>query len=129
MREVISTPNAPAAVGAYSQAIKINGMVYTAGQLPLDPATGQMVEGDIKVQTQQVMKNLAAVLKAAGTSMHHAVKVTVYLRNLSDFPGMNEAYMQWLKEGKPPARSAVPNVDLPFGALVEIDVIAGIYED
>lgn len=127
MREVIKTTKAPAAIGAYSQAIKVGNMVYTSGQLPLDPATGKMVEGDIKAQTTQVMKNLAAILKAAGTSMRHAVKVTVYIRNLSDFPGMNEVYSEWLNPEKPPARSSVPNVDLPFGALVEIDVVAGIY--
>lgn len=129
MREVIQTKNAPAAVGAYSQAIKMGDVVYSSGQLPIDPATGKVVEGDIKVQTQQVMRNIAAVLKAAGTSMRHAVKVTVYIRNLSDFAGMNEVYMEWLNPEKPPARSTVPNVDLPFGALVEIDVIAGIYNN
>ncbi|GAB4574566.1 MAG: RidA family protein [Anaerolineae bacterium] len=128
MREVIRTPNAPAAIGAYSQAIRVNGLVYTSGQLPIDPKTGKLVEGDIKAQTQQVMKNIAAILRAAGTSMRHAVKVTVYLRNLSDFAGMNEVYAEWLNPEKPPARSTVPGVDLPMGALVEIDVVAGIYD-
>lgn len=128
MREIIKTPNAPAAIGAYSQGVKIGNLVYTSGQLPIDPATGQMVEGDIKVQTEQVMKNIAAILKASGTSMRHAIKATVFIRNLSDFAGMNEVYAKYLNPEKPPARSAVPNVDLPFNALVEIEVIAGIYD-
>ncbi len=128
MRDVIQTPNAPAAIGAYSQAIKVGNMVYTSGQIPLNPDTGKLVEGDIKVQTEQVMKNIAAVLKAAGTSMQHAVKTTVFIRNLSDFPGMNEVYQQWLNPKKPPARSTVPGVDLPMNALVEIEVIAAIYD-
>jgi 2-iminobutanoate/2-iminopropanoate deaminase len=126
MREVIKSESAPAAIGAYSQAIQVDKMVYTSGQLPLDPANGQLVKGDIKVQTQQVMKNIAAILKASGTSMHNAVKVTVFIRNLSDFAGMNDVYKEWLDPKAPPARSTVPGVDLPFGALVEIDVVASI---
>ena len=128
MREIISTPNAPMPVGPYSQAVMVDNWVYASGQVPLDPDTGKLVEGDIEVQTQQVMKNLAAVLKAAGTSLRHAVKITVYLRNLSDFGGMNKVYAEWLNPSKPPARTTVPGVDLPMGALIEVDVVAVRYE-
>ena len=128
MREIINTPNAPTPVGPYSQAVMVDNWVYASGQVPLDPETGKLVEGDIEVQTQQVMKNLAAVLKAAGTSLRHAVKITVYLRNLSDFAGMNKVYAEWLNPAKPPARTTVPGVDLPLGALIEVDVVAVRYE-
>ncbi len=124
MRQVVKTGNAPAAIGPYSQGVKVGNLVFASGQLPLNPTTGKLVEGDIKVQTQQVMQNVAGILKASGTSMRNAVKVTVFLRNLSDFAGMNEVYGTFLDPDAPPARSTVPNVDLPYGALVEIEVIA-----
>jgi 2-iminobutanoate/2-iminopropanoate deaminase len=124
MREVVKSSNAPAAIGPYSQGIKSNGFVFASGQLPIDPTTGQVVQGDIKIQTEQVMKNITAILAAAGTSLQHVVKATVFLRNLSDFTGMNEVYGKWMDPDAPPARSAVPGVDLPLNALVEIEVIA-----
>ncbi len=122
-REIIRTPNAPAALGAYSQGVKANGFVFTAGQLGLDPQTGKLVEGGVEEQTQQVMRNLAAILEAAGTSMANVVKTTVFLHRLEDFAAMNRVYLDWVKDS-PPARSTVPGVDLPLGALVEIEVVA-----
>jgi 2-iminobutanoate/2-iminopropanoate deaminase len=126
MREAIKTPRAPAAIGPYSQGIKFNGMVYTAGQVPIDPATGKLVEGDITVQTEQVLKNLSAILEAAGTSLQHAIKTLVFLHNVADFAEMNKVYAQWFDPAMPPARSTVSNLDLPLGALIEIEVIAEI---
>ncbi|HET6763165.1 MAG TPA: RidA family protein [Longimicrobiaceae bacterium] len=121
----IQTPDAPAAIGPYSQAIVFNGMVFTAGQIPLDPASMQLVEGDVAVQTEQVMKNLAAVLAAAGTSLQRVVKTTVFLRDMNDFVAMNEVYGRAFGDHKP-ARSTVQAARLPRDVAVEIEVIAAI---
>jgi 2-iminobutanoate/2-iminopropanoate deaminase len=122
-KEVVSTENAPKAIGPYEQAIKIGGFVYASGQIPLDPKTGNLVDGDIAVQTRQVMKNLKAVVEAAGSSFERVVKATVFLKNIGDFAAMNEVYGEYLGQAKP-VRSTVAVADLPRGALVEIDLIA-----
>jgi 2-iminobutanoate/2-iminopropanoate deaminase len=121
--EVVVTQNAPQAIGPYSQAIKANGLVFTSGQIPIDPATGQFIVGGVAAQTERVLKNLAAVLTAAGTSMERVVKTTVFLKNMSDFAGMNEVYAGFWKAA-PPARSTVEVARLPKDVLVEIDVVA-----
>ena len=123
MREVIATKDAPQAIGPYSQAIKAGGFVFTAGQIPIDPATGKLIEGDVKAQTERVLKNLSAVLAAAGSNMDRVVKTTVFLKNMSDFPAMNEVYGQFFKN-EPPSRSTVQVAALPKDALIEIDVVA-----
>jgi 2-iminobutanoate/2-iminopropanoate deaminase len=123
MREVISTPNAPKAIGPYSQAIRANGFVFTSGQVAIDPATQQVIDGDIAAQTDRVIKNLSGVLAAAGTSLDKVVRSTVFLKNMSDFAAMNEVYGKHFT-GSPPARSTVEIARLPKDALVEIDVIA-----
>ncbi len=121
--KAISTNNAPAAIGPYSQAIEVNGFVYASGQLPIDPATGVFPDGGIKEQTAQSIKNAQMILEAAGTDLKHVVKTTVYLANMSDFAAMNEVYSQFFSEPFP-ARSAVAVKDLPKGALVEVEVVA-----
>ena len=123
--KAISTNNAPAAIGPYSQAIEVNGFVYASGQLPIDPATGVFPEGGIKEQTAQSIKNAQMILEAAGTDLKHVVKTTVYLANMSDFAAMNEVYSQFFSEPFP-ARSAVAVKDLPKGALVEVEVVAAL---
>jgi 2-iminobutanoate/2-iminopropanoate deaminase len=123
MREVISTKQGPQAMGPYSQAIRANGFVFVAGQIPLDPATGQLIEGDVRQQTERVLKNLEAILTAAGTAIEKAVKTTVFLKNMSDFAAMNEVYARHFTS-QPPARSTVEVSQLPKNVLVEIDVIA-----
>lgn len=122
-RETVHTGEAPRAIGPYAQAVKANGFVYTAGQIALRPETGEMVDGGIAPQTRQVFANLAAVLKAAGTSMDQVVKATVFLRHMADFAAMNEVYAEHLGKATP-ARSTVAVAELPRGALVEIDLIA-----
>ncbi|MFO7320687.1 MAG: RidA family protein [Chloroflexota bacterium] len=122
-KNAIQTDKAPAAVGPYSQAIVANGMVFTAGQVPLDPSTGKLVEGDIRAQTTQVLKNVQAVLEAAGSSLDKVVKTTVFLKDLNDFAAMNETYAQFFTN-QPPARSTVQVARLPLDALVEIETIA-----
>lgn len=122
-KTIVHTDNAPAAVGPYSQAVKIGELVYTAGQIPLDPATGKMVEGDVQVQTEQVLQNLQAVLKAAGSSLKNVVKTTVFLQDMGDFAAMNAVYGRYFDK-KPPARSAVQVAALPLGAQVEIEAVA-----
>ncbi|HKI94343.1 MAG TPA: RidA family protein [Gemmatimonadales bacterium] len=121
--DAISTPNAPAAIGPYSQAIAAGGVVYTAGQIPLDPTTGEMVTGDVAAQTERVFQNLAAVLAAAGTGLDRVVKATVYLADMADFPAMNEVYAKHFGDHRP-ARSTVAVKTLPKNARVEIDLIA-----
>jgi len=121
--KVISTTKAPAAIGPYSQAIEINGFVYASGQIPIDPATGQFVEGGIKEQTRQSLTNAQNILKEAGTDLSHVVKTTVFLSDIANFAPMNEVYAEFFTEPYP-ARSAVAVKDLPKGALVEIEVIA-----
>jgi 2-iminobutanoate/2-iminopropanoate deaminase len=122
-RHTISTEKAPAAIGPYAQAVIANGVVYTAGQIPLDPQTGNIVDGDIKQQTRQVMENIRAVLEAAGSSWNQVIKATVFLKNIGDFAAMNEVYAEYLGDAKP-ARSTVAVAELPRNALVEIDLIA-----
>jgi 2-iminobutanoate/2-iminopropanoate deaminase len=122
-KAVVSTEKAPKAIGPYEQAIKVGEFIYASGQIPLDPKTGNVVEGGIAVQTRQVMENLKAVLEAAGSSFDRAVKTTVFLKNIGDFAAMNEVYAEYLGKAKP-ARSTVAVADLPRRALVEIDLIA-----
>ena len=120
--KVIQTPDAPAAIGPYSQGILSGGFLYTSGQIPLDPASGTVVEGGIEVQTRQVMKNLGAVLKAGGSGFERAVKVNCYLRNMEDFAAFNGVYGEYFVNK--PARSCVAVRELPRGVLVEVEVIA-----
>ena len=122
-RTVISTSDAPAAMGPYNQAIVANGMVFAAGQTPIDPATGSLVDGDITVQTHRVFDNLTAVLAAAGSSIDRACHVRVFLRSMDDFAAMNAVYRERVREPHP-ARTTVAVAGLPADALVEIDVIA-----
>lgn len=122
MKEVISTDKAPKAIGPYSQAIRANGFIFTAGQVALDPATGQLVEGNVAEQTIRVLENLKAVVEAAGSSFDHAVKATVYLKDMGDFAAMNEVYAHYFAKN-PPARSTVEAVRLPRDARVEIDLV------
>lgn len=122
-KKIVHTEKAPGAVGPYSQAVRIGDLVYTAGQIALDPATGQMVEGDVQAQTDRVLQNLQAVLKAAGSSLKNVVKTTVFLQDMGDFKAMNEVYGRYFDK-KPPARSAVQVAALPLGAQVEIEAVA-----
>ena len=119
----VSTENAPAAIGPYSQAVVVGGFLFSAGQIALDPASGQLVEGDIDAQTERVMKNLTAVLDAAGLGWHDVVRTTVYLHDMAHFPRVNEIYGRMLGDARP-ARSTVQVTALPRGALIEIDLIA-----
>ena len=121
--EAIRTEAAPKASGPYEQAIRINGLVFTAGQIPIDPKTGNLVEGGIAAETRQVLDNLKAVLEAAGSSLDRVVKATVFLKNMAEFPLMNEVYAEYFGNSKP-ARSTVAVAELPRGALVEIDLVA-----
>ena len=122
-REVVATKDAPPAIGPYSQAIRAGGFIFASGQIALDPATGKLVEGDVKAQTERVLKNLAAVLVAAGSSMDRVVRTTVFLKNLTDFPAMNEVYGKFFTPA-PPSRATVQAAGLPRDAPVEIDVVA-----
>jgi 2-iminobutanoate/2-iminopropanoate deaminase len=122
-KEIISTEKAPGAIGPYSQAIKANGTVYLSGQIPIDPATGQFVSDDVGEQTEQVFKNLIAVLEAAGTSLENVVKTTVFLADMNDFAVMNEFYGRYFDSNKP-ARATVQAARLPRDAKVEIECIA-----
>jgi len=121
----VNTEKAPQAIGPYSQAITANGFLFTAGQIPIDPATGQVIEGEVKKQTERVLDNLTAVLAAGGASWKDVVKTTVYLQDMNDFPAMNEVYTRMLG-GARPARSTVQVSALPRGVLVEIDAVAAI---
>jgi 2-iminobutanoate/2-iminopropanoate deaminase len=123
VRKTVSTQNAPSAVGPYSQAIKIDNLTYTAGQLGMDPQTGKLVEGGIQAQTRQALTNLQAVLEAAGTSMRNVIKTTVFLQDINDFKAMNQVYAEFFPDA-PPARSAVQVAALPLGGLVEIEAVA-----
>ena len=124
MRKTVQTPNAPAAIGPYSQAITYGNMVFTSGQIPLDPATGTVVGETIREQAEQVMKNLSAVLEAAGSSPEKAVKTTCFLADMADFAVFNEVYATYFTSN--PARSCVAVKSLPKGVLVEVEVIAAI---
>lgn len=121
--KAIHTNNAPAAIGPYSQAIEVNGFVFASGQIPIDPKTGNFVEGGIKEQTTQALTNAGNILKEAGTDLAHVVKTTVYLADMADFAAMNEVYATFFSQPFP-ARSAVAVKDLPKGARVEIEVLA-----
>ena len=123
MREVIATNDGPKAIGPYSQAVKANGFVFLSGQIALDPATQQLIDGDVSAQTERVLQNLSGILKAAGSSLAQVVKTTVFLKNMSDFAAMNEVYGRHFTQA-PPARSTVEVARLPKDVLVEIDVIA-----
>jgi 2-iminobutanoate/2-iminopropanoate deaminase len=123
MRDVIATDHAPKAIGPYSQAIRGGGLVFTSGQVALDPATQQVIAGDIAAQTDRVLKNLSAVLQAAGTSLDKALRCTVFLKNMGDFGAMNEVYSRYFGQA-PPARTTVEAARLPKDVLVEIDVVA-----
>ena len=123
MKKRVQTDNAPQAIGPYSQAVKANGFVFVSGQIPLDPATMQIVEGGIREQTERVMRNLAAVLEAAGSGLDRAVKTTVYLADMNEFAAMNEVYGGFFGD-VPPARATVEVKRLPRDVRVEIDVIA-----
>ncbi len=122
-REIVTTDKAPGAVGPYSQAVRVGDFVFTAGQIPLDPATGQMVEGGIEVQARQALTNVSAVLEAAGTSLSNVVKTTVFLADMGEFQAMNSVYAEFFPDA-PPARSAVQAAALPLGARIEIETIA-----
>ena len=123
MKQVISTPKAPAAIGPYSQAIRVGNLVFTSGQIPIDPATGSFVEGGIKEQTRQSLSNVRAILEETGLMMANVIKTTVFLADMADFADMNAVYAEFFSEPFP-ARSAVAVKTLPKGALVEIEVIA-----
>ena len=123
MREVISTKDAPQAIGPYSQAIKANGFIFVSGQGSIDPATGKLVEGDTARQTERALENLKAILEAAGSSLHKAVKATVFLKDMNDFAAMNAVYARFFPQG-PPARSTVEVARLPLDLRVEIELIA-----
>jgi 2-iminobutanoate/2-iminopropanoate deaminase len=123
MKEAISSPDAPKAIGPYSPAIRAAGMVFVSGQVAIDPATGNLVDGDVRAQTERVMKNLTAILGAAGSGLEQVLKSTVYLKSMNDFAAMNEIYGAYIGH-PPPARSTVEVARLPKDALVEIDVIA-----
>jgi 2-iminobutanoate/2-iminopropanoate deaminase len=122
MKKVISTPNAPKAIGPYSQAIEANGMLFISGQIPIDPQTGKIVDGGITEQTEQVMKNIGAILKEAGFEFRDVVKSTCLLSDMDNFAAMNVVYGTYYSEN-PPARAAYAVVKLPLGALIEIETI------
>lgn len=122
-REIITTTKAPAAVGPYSQAVRVGDFIYTAGQIPLVPATGKLIEGGIEEQTRQVMQNLANVLEAAGSNLAHIIKTTIFVTNLADFAAINTVYGSFFTSN-PPARSTVQVAALPLGAHVEIEAVA-----
>lgn len=123
-KERVHTTHAPAAIGAYSQAIKIGDFVYTAGQIGLDPKTGNLVEGRMSDQARRVLDNLSAVLEAAGSSLDNVIKTTVFITDMANFAPMNEVYKQYFNSDTPPARSTVQVGGLPLGAMVEIECVA-----
>ena len=123
MREVIATDQAPQAIGPYSQAIRAQGLIFTSGQIAIDPASAQIVAGDVSAQTDRVLKNLSAILQASGSTLEKVLRCTVFLKNMGDFAAMNEVYGRYFKQS-PPARSTVEVARLPKDVLGEIDVIA-----
>ena len=123
MKKIINTPDAPKAVGPYSQAVEVNGILFISGQIPIDPAIGKVIDGGIREQTEQVLKNIGNILKAAGYSYADVVKSTVLLNDMDNFAAMNEVYAKYYPEN-PPARAAYGVVRLPLGVLVEIETIA-----
>lgn len=125
MRQAVATPHAPQAIGPYSQAVRAGNLLFVSGQVPIDPATGQIIDGDITAQTDRVMRNLAAILAAGGASMDHVVRCTVYLADMNDFAAMNDVYGSYFSQPAP-ARATIQAVRLPKDARVEIDVIASL---
>ena len=123
MREIIATEHAPQAIGPYSQAIRAQGLIFTSGQVAIDPVTQQVVAGDVSAQTERVLQNLAAILQASGSTLDKVLRCTVFLKNMGDFAAMNEVYGRYFKQ-QPPTRSTVEVARLPKDVLVEIDVIA-----
>ena len=123
MREVIATERAPQAIGPYSQAIRAQGLIFTSGQIAIDPATAQIIGGDVSAQTDRVLKNLAAILQASDSSLEKVLRCTVFLKNMGDFAAMNEVYGRYFTQA-PPARSTVEVARLPKDVLIEIDMIA-----
>ncbi|EMT38773.1 RidA family protein [Thermoanaerobacter thermohydrosulfuricus] len=123
MKTIINTDAAPKAIGPYSQAVMIDGFLYTSGQIAIDPATGELVEGGIEAQTERVLENIKAILKAAGMDLNNVIKTTVFVTNMGDFAKINEIYGRYFKDN-PPARSLVEVKSLPKGALIEIEVVA-----
>jgi 2-iminobutanoate/2-iminopropanoate deaminase len=123
MRNVIATEQAPQAIGPYSQAIRAQGLIFTSGQIAIDPASAQIIGGDVSAQTDRVLKNLAAILQASGSSLEKVLRCTVFLKNMGDFAAMNEVYGRYFTQA-PPARSTVEVARLPKDVLIEIDVIA-----
>ena len=122
MKEIVATEKGPKAIGPYSQAVKAGGWIYTAGQIPFDPATGQLLQGDVAEQTSRVLENLKAIVEAAGSRLENAVKATVYLKDMNDFTAMNEVYGRYFAQN-PPARSTVEVSRLPRDVRVEIDLV------
>ena len=122
-REVVKTDSAPSAIGPYSQGIRAAGLLFVSGQIPLDPATGEMVSGDIAAQVRRVLENLKGILQAGGSGLDRVLRITVYLSDLGEFPQMNEVYREYFAD-RPPARSTIGVAALPRGARVEIDAIA-----
>ena len=123
MKEIVTTDRGPKPIGPYSQAVKTNGFLYLSGQVALDPKTNEMPAGDIRQQTERVLENIKGILEAAGSNLHHVVKTTVFLKDMNEFPAMNEVYGRYFTSA-PPARSTVQVTRLPKDALVEIEVIA-----
>ena len=123
MREVIATEQAPQAIGPYSQAIRAQGLIFTSGQIAIDPATAEIIAGDVSAQTDRVLKNLAAILQASGSTLEKVLRCTVFLKNMGDFTAMNEVYGRYFEQA-PPSRSTVEVARLPKDVLIEIDVIA-----
>ena len=122
-KTIVRTEKAPAAAGPYSQAVRVGQMVYTAGQIPIDPTTGKVVTGDITVQAEQALRNVQAVLEAAGASLDHVVKTTVFLQDMNDFGEMNEVYGRFFNQN-PPARTTVEVAALPLGVRIEVEAVA-----
>jgi 2-iminobutanoate/2-iminopropanoate deaminase len=123
VKDIVNTDRGPKPIGPYSQAVKINGLLYLSGQVALDPKSNEMSTGDIKQQTERVLENIKGILEAAGSNLHHVVKTTVFLKDMNEFPAMNEVYAHYFTAA-PPARSTVQVSRLPKDALVEIEVIA-----
>jgi len=125
MKDVILTPRGPKPIGPYSQAIKANGLLFVSGQVALNPQSGELVGSDIRQQTERALENIKAILEAAGASLHHVVKTTVFLRDMNEFAAMNEVYAGYFTSA-PPARSTVQAARLPKDAMVEIEVVASL---
>jgi 2-iminobutanoate/2-iminopropanoate deaminase len=123
MKEIVTTDRGPKPIGPYSQAVKTSGFLFLSGQVALDPKTGDLVGTDVRQQTERVMENIKGILEAAGSNLHHVIKTTVFLKDMNDFPAMNEVYGRYFTSA-PPARSTVQVARLPKDALVEIEVVA-----